>query len=86
MASFPNVRPFVEPSVTTEGIRAFACRFAIAATRIACALSELATLRGTFAMRSTQEFLTRTPAALQPSVVLVGASAIVRDSRGRRAA
>ncbi len=84
MASFPNVRPFVEPSVTTEGIRAFACRFAIAATRIACALSELATLRGTFAMRSTQEFLTRTPAALQPSVVLVGVSAIVRDSRGRR--
>jgi len=86
MASYPNVRPHSEPSVTTEGIRAFARRLAIAALRIASALSELATLRGTSAMRSTQELLTRALVAPQPSVSLVRALATTRDVRGRRVA
>jgi hypothetical protein len=86
MASYPNVRPFSEPSVTTEGFRAFACRLAFAALRIAHALSELATLRGTTAMRSTGELLTGAPWAPQPAVALVRVSATTRDSRGRRVA
>ena len=86
MASYPNVRPFKEPLVTTEGFCAFACRLAIAALRIASALSELATLRGTGTVRSTQELLTRALGAPQPSVALVRARAIARDIPGRRVA
>jgi hypothetical protein len=86
MASYPNVRPYLEPSVTTEGFRAFACRLAVAALRIASALSELATLRGTGTMRSTQELLTRALGAPQPSVALVRARATAREIPGRRVA
>ena len=86
MASYPNVRPSMEPSVTTEGFCTFACRLAIAALRIASALSELATLRGTGTARSMQEFLTRALETPQPSVALVRARATARDIPGRRVA
>ena len=83
MASFPNVRPFMEPSVSTEGTRMVRRRSAIAVTRIAYALSELATLRGNLAMRSTQELLTRALGAPQSSVALVRARATTRENGGR---
>lgn len=81
MASFPNVR-LMEPSVSTEGFR-MVRRSAIAVTRIAYALSELATLRGLSAMRSTQELLTRALGAAQSSVALVRARATTRETGGR---
>jgi hypothetical protein len=83
MASFPNVRPFMEPSVLTEGTRMIRRRSAIAVTRIAYALSELATLRGISAMRSMQELLTRALGAPQCSVALVRARATTRETGGR---
>ena len=85
MASFPNVRPYLEPSVSTGGIRMLRRRSAIVATRTASALSELATLRGIRAMRSTQELLTRALEAPQSSVALVRARATTSSTtiRGR---
>ncbi len=83
MASSPNVRHLWEPSVSTEGIRTVRRRFVIAAIRIADALSELATLRGLSAMRSTQELLTRGLETPQSSVALVGARATTRETAGR---
>jgi hypothetical protein len=85
MASFPNVRPYTEPSVSTEGVRTDRRRFAISASRIASALFELATLQGRSAMRSTHELLTGTLFAPQPAVVPVRARA-THDTHGRRVA
>jgi len=82
MASFPNVWPFAEPSVSTEGIRAYRRRLAIVASRIASALSELATLRGRSAMRSTHELLTGTLFAPQHAVVPVRARATRSTCQG----
>jgi len=83
MASFPNVWHLQEPSVSTEGFRTVRRRFAIAASRIAHALSELATLRGLSAMRTTQELLTRGLGAPQSSVALVRARATTSETGGR---
>ena len=83
MASFPNVRPYMEPSVSTEGTRMVRRRFAIAVTRSAYALSELATLRGISALRSTQELLTRAPGTPQCSVALVRARATTCNTSTR---
>ena len=82
MASISNVRHLREPSVSTEGIRTVRC-FAIAVTRIADALSELATLRGLFAMRSAREFLTRGLETPQSSVALVRARVTTSENGGR---
>ena len=83
MASFPNVRPLSEPSVKPEGLCASAFRLVIAVRHIALALSELVTLQGTGAMRSTRELLTSVLEMPHPPVALVSVLANPRDPRGR---
>ena len=75
MASFPNVWPYAEPSVSTEGVRTDRRRLATVASRIASALSELATLPGRSGMRSTHELLTGTLFAPHHALVPVRARA-----------